>query len=409
MTECFLGLGKCSSVYFFILGSIFFNTISYFSSFYILLNEFKVIKNMCKYFGFVFFGCIGLFIEKKIEQKIKSKKEEKKLIDEGGVKITFKNIIELIIICLINVIYYDSREIIDTLNVYDLEFWTFNIIFMLLFMRIYFPSNLYLHRNISMGLIIVVDSILLVITSLCKSFKNNDGQYLNIYEKINNCFEVAIYISFFIIMTFFISFAEVKGKVLMDTKFISPYSILILTGIFGLIINIGLSIFTFIKEETCSNKYLCHYCVQNYIKKFYILDKERYIEIIFTFIYFLFSFLSGTFDYYIMKYLYPNFILMSDTIYYEFVALHNFIRNNNKKEGEIMKKFILFQITESLEFICCAIYLEIIELRFCGLNKDIKRNIIERGEIETKDLLIDVNSAKNENENIINDEKKVNI
>ena len=207
-------------------------------------------------------------------------------------------------------------------------------------------------------------------------------------------------------MTFFISFAEVKAKVLMDTKFISPYSILIVTGIFGLIINIGLSIFTFIKEEKCNDKYLCHYCVQNYIKKFNILDKERYIEIIFTFIYFLFSFLSGTFDYYIMKYLYPNFILMSDTIFYEFVGLYNFIGNNNKKEGEIMKKFILFQITESLEFICCTIYLEIIELRFCGLNKDIKKNIIERGEMETNDLLIDVNSSKNKDENIINDEKK---
>ena len=35
---------------------------------------------------------------------------------------------------------------------------------------------------------------------------------------------------------------------------------------------------------------------------------------------------------------------------------------------------------EILALVACCIYLEIIELRFCGLNKDIRANIMIRGD-----------------------------
>ena len=44
--------------------------------------------------------------------------------------------------------------------------------------------------------------------------------------------------------------------------------------------------------------------------------------------------------------------------------------------------FIISQSSEIFEFIAFLIYLEIIELRFCGLNKNTKKNIILRAEFD---------------------------
>ena len=48
------------------------------------------------------------------------------------------------------------------------------------------------------------------------------------------------------------------------------------------------------------------------------------------------------------------------------------------------------------------IYLEIIELNFCGLNKNIKREIEKRGKIETNILLSNTTSSLNSDSSILN-------
>ena len=67
--------------------------------------------------------------------------------------------------------------------------------FMLLFMHIYYPSNIYKHRAISMGIIIVVDSVLLFICSLYKTINNNnDDTFINIYQKMDDNWECSFFI-----------------------------------------------------------------------------------------------------------------------------------------------------------------------------------------------------------------------
>ena len=83
---------------------------------------------------------------------------------------------------------------------------------------------------------------------------------------------------------------------------------------------------------------------------------------------------------FIIKYLNPNYLLMSDNVYFEILKIVNYAEEINKKL--LLPKFIILQISELLEFIGCAIYLEIIELKFCGLNKNIKRNIMERAKTD---------------------------
>ena len=56
------------------------------------------------------------------------------------------------------------------------------------------------------------------------------------------------------------------------------------------------------------------------------------------------------------------------------------------------------QSSEIIALLGYSVYLEIIELRFCGLDKDLKRKIIERGERETIHKSIENNIDENNND-----------
>ena len=67
---------------------------------------------------------------------------------------------------------------------------------------------------------------------------------------------------------------------------------------------------------------------------------------------------------------------MSDNVYYEILKIKIFIPEDNK--DKLWNNFIILQLAEFFKFIGLLIYLEIIELRFCGLNKNTKINILKR-------------------------------
>ena len=73
-----------------------------------------------------------------------------------------------------------------------------------------------------------------------------------------------------------------------------------------------------------------------------------------------------------------------------------------------LTQFILLEMSEILSILGYAVYLEIIELRFCGLDKDLKKNIIERGFRETP--LKPLNASFDENldleGSIVEDDRK---
>ena len=92
----------------------------------------------------------------------------------------------------------------------------------------------------------------------------------------------------------------------------------------------------------------------------------------------------------IINFLNPIFVLMSDCIFYSIEKTVVFIGRNDKG-GEVVSQFIYIQIAELIEFIGSLIYLELIELRFCGLNKNIKRNIRKRGDNEIVENTMNLN------------------
>ena len=53
-----------------------------------------------------------------------------------------------------------------------------------------------------------------------------------------------------------------------------------------------------------------------------------------------------------------------------------------------------------LEINASFVFMEIIELRFCGLDKNLKNSIVERADKETKILLEDIEDPKNDEESL---------
>ena len=74
---------------------------------------------------------------------------------------------------------------------------------------------------------------------------------------------------------------------------------------------------------------------------------------------------------------------MSDSLYYGTLALLSFIINF--KENDIIKS-ILNLLADFFAFIGYLIYVEIIELRFCGLDRNLRKAISERGILDLMDL-----------------------
>ena len=184
-------------------------------------------------------------------------------------------------------------------------------------MHLYFPKTIYKHQTYSMIFIIIFDTILLIFTTFSKNYKriNRDiEQKINIYEREGylKCFFIFI---IFINITFFLSFARIKTKILTDIKFLSPYVIIFLIGIIGFILNILFCVClnvnkNYIVDE--KEKDIYYYGnISNYFSKFSTINGfEIFLEIILTIFYIFFSFMNIGCEFSIIKYLNPNYIII---------------------------------------------------------------------------------------------------
>ena len=171
-------------------------------------------------------------------------------------------------------------------------------------MNVYIKINIYKHQKCSIIFNITTNFILLMIFS-CLTKIENDKNYQdfvgkNTYEIIDTitgftCSFIPIFIGF--IFLFFIkSFAKVKTKVFMDFYFISPYKMILVIGLNGIILTIiGLFISSFskCKEDTIIKKYICineknntnYYFDSIFIYLHDLKNNSLIIEIILTFFY----------------------------------------------------------------------------------------------------------------------------
>ena len=322
-----------------------------------------------------------------------------------------KTIIYIIIVSIIYCFHQESIKILYLFQFNGLDIWTFDIIFILIFMNAYFIINIYKHQKFSIIFILITNSFLLLISAFLPFSKHDDKEDGEIYLRDNNTFDIIDKITgskynsimifiIFILISFLISYGRVKAKVLMDFNFISPYGIIIFIGLIGtILVFIGIitaNIFECKGEEEIIKNYCLvfkdnTYYFDNiliYFKELrdYSYNKEFFLEVIvITPFILIIYFIEVVCEILTILYLNPNFLLIRDNLYYSltriiFILLH---LNKNYQKYITLSQFIILELTEIFALFGYLIYLEIIELRFWELDNDLKINIINRGNRET--------------------------
>ena len=464
MSKFIIGFGGCSKYYLYILGTVIFkclrdcmfgfNTINPNSKIGLFgfipeLSNHYLIQSLCRYASFILGGSLFIYISQKrstnesdliINDKEKENLELKSLIhnrkSDGSEMVKISQVIK---ICLIYCVHAELSRIMYLFDFSGLDIWTIDMIFIILFMNKNFVINFGKHQKYSMAFIIITVTILLLISSFLPSTNHDDT---NEKEKDKNTYQstrditgsnytfILIFI-IFSLLSCIISYQRVKEKVLMDYYFLSPYKLIFFIGIFGFIItSIILTITSnfdcpeekeYIKEHcgiTRIKNNLTEYYYDNFVIYFEELKNNKnsykfYLEIILMPpIYLIISFFEFTCEILTIYNLNPNYVLLRDNIYYGTSRLIFFLFNlhKNYKHYMTLAQFIILEITEILSILGYAIYLEIIELRFFGLDKDLKKNIIRRSFRETplKPLNFSFEGSEELEDSLIEEEKKQN-
>ena len=90
----------------------------------------------------------------------------------------------------------------------------------------------------------------------------------------------------------------------------------------------------------------------------------------------------------LVRYIEPNYILVYKNFYYFIKRIIVIIVNKGDEQYITYTKFFLEEFAELVSIISNMIYMEVLELKFCGLDYELKKNIAERSE---SDILKDLN------------------
>ena len=441
MSEFIIGFGRCSKYLIFILGTVIFKTLNNFIfdnqinpksqsgifGFEPVLSNHIYIQNLYKYISYIIGGCIFEYVLTKKSQTKKenisdTKSSEENLSHQATMLIyneqdedDKKKNYEIIVVCLSYCISYEIISLLYLFKFDRIEIWTLEILFVLYFMKKYFKIKIYNFKKLALVIILVPITILLIISTVLPysyhELPEEKSEDLNAYEEIEAITGSKTYFIpislLFITMTIFLSYSRVKSKVLMDLRYLSPYLIVFYIGIFGSILifimlvlvsifkcSDGIADFCMIKDLN-DEKILYIDNAIIYFRELGESGKRMYIEIFLVIpFYLIIKFFEFTCEILVIYYFNPNYVLVRDNLYYGIIRLIFIIVNNKTFEQDIsLTQFIILETSEVLSIFAYGIYLEIIELRFCKLDRYLKRNIIKRSEKEKRLKSMSVNDS----------------
>ena len=228
--------------------------------------------------------------------------------------------------------------------------WTIYIVFASLFYYLIFKSKLYLHHYLSIGLILVFSIIIdAVVGNLKDDILNEIGKFfLSILKVI------------------ILSFDTVLIKYTMEKKYVSPY---IIGSIDGLICLVLFIIFGVID----------HFCLHlnNYSEYFKNFNTTELLVLL------------GVMSTHLGVYTTVLLVDKNDSPCHIFIVFtfgqFGYFFHKNLHDGGKLVVIIIFFI---LMIFFSLVFNEIIELRFLGLDYNIKRNIAERAELDLDEAMM---------------------
>ena len=264
------------------------------------------------------------------------------------------------------------------------NFWLLDLLFLAIISYLLLRINLYKHQILSMSVIIILGIFLDLFFGSLKELFNNFWYFLSkIFSEF--CFSLSL----------------VLNKYSIEFKFSPPYEVCLFVGIF--------TFFFYLIILIISSLISCNYAFCNlkdektglsYFDNFTIYTSKLNLKEFFLIIIEIIN----------LGYLNISFIL---TIKY-FTPCHSMIILIISRMVETIEKFfsgielydIIYIILLIFIFVGLLIYVEIIELNFCGIQKNTKENIEKRGDIDL--LLADNNSSRNSSYNTLSEENEIN-
>ena len=294
------------------------------------------------------FLIIFYFIEK-YRSKLKAKEEnliklEKKQEQQKNVSLIFSSLIFKFIYNY-NIIKFDNK-------IKDIDIFIILILFLMLLEIFIFNKNIYSHQIISMSMIFI---ILL---------------YYQISNIINSNYKLSYFL--FILSSYSLSFNYLLIKYINTDYFINIYFLATIHGLSGTI----------------------QFFVQKYKKIIILLYTfDGLKKILMIILYLIMMIINNFLLFKIIFKLNPFHPLMID--YITTFIIEKIIYDEKKNEKFKFKYFHFILLL--LILILCLIYLEIITLNFFFFIKNIKENIIQRGEYEiAKELISDSETDSND-------------
>ena len=288
----------------------------------------------------------------------------------------------------------------------DLDFWILELLIVTILNAKMFKLEVYNHQKFS--IFFTIFPSILKISTIVIWLKSKDMNRL--YEFFPWLIPLGNII--YLILIFLRSYINSKLKWYMDLKYFSTRKVLIYNGIMGTIVyTIVCIISTFIKcnpidtdkNNNNNNKnFITKICKVNITNDYYFENFELYfhifdlsgiwVELIVIFLHIISYFFYKYYLILIIKYLTPVHVIFSIPILYFFEKLIIIIQviiekiNTNEifdiEESSIkyyIINFILDFFGDILTFFGFLVYLEIIELNFCNLYYNLRKNIMKRG------------------------------
>ena len=302
------------------------------------------------------------------------------------------------------------------------DYWMFELLIMVYLHNKLFNLKIFKHQKLSIysvSLPVLLKTITIIFFFLDKNnhLKNNEINYR--YDDKTTLYKILfvahgwlfpIAMIIYIIVMFANSYLIINIKKIIDLKFFSISKLLLFYGLFGTIYSSLIALIaTFISCGKLNDKI---YDINDYICFVVDKDNNRYVDnyiiyftgtiwkdILYTLIGAVAYNIYTLFVFLIVKHLnpiYKSFFIPVTYFIQKLILMYQINRNESRKY--LNASFFIDFSSDITAIIGFLIYLEIIELNFCKLNKDLRKNIIMRGEIDQIDFEKDKGTTILDNE-----------
>ena len=355
----------------------------------------RVFDPLFSYIGVIFLSfCISQQKNKDEHEDIIESKLELTLIYEDAYNFLKTQNYMLVFLKVIILWVLEENLLLIFVDVFqDLDFSFFELIFISILFSKNFFFKLYSHQILGIALCVGVGSslnIYNIILSMTSEQKEEDKTFYQRYPPL------CIFALFYLLLIFLRSYVNTQLKILMDLKFVTSRALLFFYGLLGFCMCLLAGIFT--SCVPCFDFIYNYVCKINYGDNMYFDHFLNYTESWKNFLVRLIPILLGAITFFLNKYYcimiikyytpihvifsYPVQFFIEKTFLLIFTAI--FFPDELFSKQNQLKKFLLDESGDIASILGLLIYLEMIELNFCGFNYNLKKNIINRGRDEYK-------------------------